>query len=74
MAEFADRFQHLFSVFDRSLLLWQKNGIRNKKSYIRADGSSHEMAGQRLFMQRCHTEVWVWEVANFQDQVQEKYF
>ena len=51
-------------------IVW-KNGIQ-QKNYIRADGSSHEFAGQWLFMQRCCTVVRVWKVANFQDQVQKR--
>ena len=51
----------VFSIFDQLLPLHEKNGIQ-KKNYIRAEGSSHESAGQWLFMQRCCTEVQVWKV------------
>ena len=66
MAEFTSHFQCLFSIFDRSLPLRQKKGIQKKNPYFRAEGSSHESAGQWLFMQRCRAKGQVWKITNFQ--------
>ena len=55
------------SISDQLLPLCWKNGIQRKKFTIRVEDSSHESAGQQLFMQRFCATVWLWKITNFQD-------
>ena len=52
IAEFADRFQRLFSVFDQLLPLCEKNDIKQQQNHISAEGSSH---GEWLLMNKSFT-------------------
>ena len=59
---------YVFSVFDQSLPLHDKDGKQTKNSYFRAEGSGYESAGQLLFMQSCCAKVRVWKITDLQDQ------